>query len=127
MGFRRWLLFSAARAVGKENHSPPIVGPQEVLGVVREDGRKRAEWETRESCSPNLVRAAREQCNHHHEIGQREQQLIRLRASRFRGARNESQVTALGEITQVVDANPRQAGHFRIRKDFLARLDCNQG
>jgi len=36
-------------------------------------------------------------------------------------------MAALGEIVDVVDANPRQARDFRVGEDFLARLYGNHG
>ncbi len=73
------------------------------------------------------MRATREQRRQHHQVGQREQPLLRLRAGRFRRSRNHAQVTAAREIVQVFHADPRQAGHFRVREYLLTRLDFYQG
>ena len=35
-------------------------------------------------------------------------------------------MTAAREVMQMIDANARQAGNFRVREDLLTRLDCNQ-
>jgi len=70
-----------------------------------------------------LVRALREERRQHHQIRQAKQPLVRVGAGSFRSARDESQVAALGEIVDVLDANPGQTCHFRIGEDFLARLD----
>jgi hypothetical protein len=67
-----------------------------------------------------LVRAAREQRGQHHQVRQREQPLLRLRAGRFRRSRDDAQVTAPREIMQMFYADARQGGYFRIRKDLLA-------
>ena len=75
----------------------------------------------------SLVCAAREQRHQHHQIGQRKQPLVRLLAGRFRGARDEAQVPALREIADVIDANPSQAGNFRVGEDLLARFYGNHG
>jgi len=65
------------------------------------------------------VRAAREQRNKHHQVGQREQPLFGLSAGCFRRSRDHAQVTAAREIVQMFHADARQAGHFRVREDFL--------
>src|SRR5215467_2163341 len=75
----------------------------------------------------SLVRALGKQRHQHHQIRQGEQPLVGLRAGRFRGARDKAQVAALGEVVNVVDANPRQACDFGIGEDFLARFYGNQG
>ena len=74
-----------------------------------------------------LVRAAREQRHQHHQVGQGKQPLVRLLACRFRGPRNKAQVAALRKITDVIDANPSQAGNFRVGKNLLARFYGNHG
>jgi hypothetical protein len=43
-----------------------------------------------------------------------------LRARSFRGSRDEAQVTAAREIVQMIHADSRQAGDFRVGKDLLA-------
>jgi hypothetical protein len=72
------------------------------------------------------VRAAREQRHEHHQIRQREQPLFGLGASCFCRSRYHPQVAAAREVMQMIDANARQAGNFRVREDLLTRLDCNQ-
>jgi hypothetical protein len=73
------------------------------------------------------VRAARKQRHQDHQIGQGKQPLVRLRPSRFRGARDEAQMTALGEIVKVIDANPSKSRDLRISEDLLARFNGNHG
>lgn len=72
------------------------------------------------------MRAAGEQRGQHHQIGQGEQPLLRLCARRFRCPGDDTQVPAPREIVDVLHADPRQAGYFRVRKDFLTRLYRNQ-
>jgi len=72
------------------------------------------------------VRAAREERRQHHQVGQREQPLFRLRARRLCRTCNHAQMTAAREIVEMLHANSRQAGYFRIRENFLTRLDFNQ-
>ena len=74
-----------------------------------------------------LVRAAREQGNQHHEVRQREQPLVRLLPCGFRGARDEAQMPALREVTDMVDTDSSQVGDFCVRENLLARLDGNHG
>ena len=66
------------------------------------------------------MRAARKKRGQHHQIRQREQPLLCLGAGRFRGSCDDTQMTAAREIMKMFDADARQAGHFRVRKDFLA-------
>ena len=73
------------------------------------------------------MRAAREQRYQDHQIGQRKQPLLRLISRCFRRSRDDSQMTPAREIMHMFHADARQAGDFRIREDFLARLYCNQG
>jgi hypothetical protein len=61
------------------------------------------------AAAKRLVSALREQRHQHHQIRQREEPLIGLRTGSFRGAGDEAQVAALGEIVDVIDANPREA------------------
>src|SRR5215470_8678934 len=82
---------------------------------------------TRARRKVDLVRALRKQRDQHHQIRQGEQPLIGLRTSRFGGARDEAQMAALGEVVDMVDANPRQTCDFRVGEDFLARLYGNHG
>src|SRR4029077_4666374 len=74
-----------------------------------------------------LVSATREQCDQHHQVGKREQPLVRLLACRFRSPRDKTQVPALRKIADMVDANPGQTGDFRVSKNLLARFDGNHG
>jgi hypothetical protein len=73
------------------------------------------------------VRATGEQRGQNHQVGQGKQPLLRLRSCGFRCSRDHAQMTAARKVVQVLHANPRQTGHFRIRKDLLTRLDLNQG
>ena len=74
-----------------------------------------------------LVRAAWKQRGQHHQVRQREQPLFRLRARCFGCSRDHAQVTASREVVQMLHADARQAGHFRVRENFLARLNFYQG
>lgn len=74
-----------------------------------------------------LVRAARKECDQHHEVGQREQPLIGLSIGGFCGAGDEAQVTAACEVVQVIGADAGQAGNFRFGENFLARLNLDHG
>jgi len=73
-----------------------------------------------------LVRAAREERHKHHQVGQSEQPLLGLDASRFCRAGDHAQMTAAREVVQVIDANAGQARNFRVREDLLTRFDSNQ-
>jgi len=75
----------------------------------------------------HLVRALGEQRRQHHQVGQAEQPLIGAGAGGFRGSRDEAQMTALGEIVDVFDANAGEARYFRIGEDFLARFYGDHG
>jgi hypothetical protein len=70
-----------------------------------------------------LVRALWKQRRQHHQIRQAEQPLVRMRACCFCGACDESQMAALCEIVEMIDANSRETCHFRVGEDFLARFD----
>jgi hypothetical protein len=74
-----------------------------------------------------LVSATGEQSDQHHQVGEREQPLVRLLACRLRSPRDKAQVPALREIADMVDANPGQTGDFRVSKNLLARFDGNHG
>ena len=73
-----------------------------------------------------LVCATREQGYQHHQVRQREQPLLRLRSGCFRCPRDDTQMPGTREIVNMFHADARQAGYFRICKDFLARLYRNQ-
>src|SRR4029077_7027330 len=53
-----------------------------------------------------LVRALGKQRHQHHQIRQAKQPLVSVCAGSFRGARDESQMAALGEVMDMIDANP---------------------
>ena len=72
-----------------------------------------------------LVRAAGEQRNQNHQIGQRKQPLVGLRSCRFGCARKKTQVTAAREVVQVLHTDSRQAGNFGFCKYFLTGLYRN--
>jgi hypothetical protein len=74
-----------------------------------------------------LVGAAREQSNQNHQVRQREQPLIGLCASRFRGARDHPKMPALCEIVHVLYADAGQAGYFRVGEYLLTRFDSDHG
>ena len=71
--------------------------------------------------------ALREKRDQNHQVRKREEPLVRINPRGFCRASDESQVTAFGEIVQVLDTNPRQSGDFRISENFLARLHGNHG
>jgi len=73
------------------------------------------------------VRAAWKQGDQHHQVGQREQPLIRLDPRALGRSSNKSQMPALREVMQVIHANAGQTGDFRVGEDFLARFDGNHG
>ena len=73
-----------------------------------------------------LVRAAREESDKHHQVGQSKQPLFGLDTSSFCRTGDHAQMTAAREVVQVIDANTGQASNFGVRKDFLARFDSNQ-
>ena len=50
-----------------------------------------------------------EQGHQNHQVRKGKEPLIRPDASRFGGAGDEAEVTRLGEIVDVLDADPRQA------------------
>ena len=72
------------------------------------------------------MRATREQRRQHHQVREREQPLLRLGSGCFRRPCDNTQVPGAREIVNVFHADTRQAGYFRIRKNFLARLNRNQ-
>jgi len=73
------------------------------------------------------MRALGKQRHQHHQIRQREQPLIRLGACSLGCSRDKAQMAALGEVVDMIDANPCQACDFRVGEDFLARLDGYHG
>jgi hypothetical protein len=79
------------------------------------------------SPAKGLVRALGEQSHQNHEVGKREQPLIRPNTSGFGRAGDETEVTGLGEIVDVLDTDPRQAGNLGICENLLTRLDCDHG
>ena len=74
-----------------------------------------------------LVRAAREKGDQDHQVGKGEQPLIGLEPRRFSRAGDEAEMTALGEIMEMIHANTSQSSDFRIGEDFLTRLYGNHG
>jgi len=56
-----------------------------------------------------LVGALGKQSHQNHQIRKGKEPLICPNASRFGGAGDETEVTGLGEIVYVLDADPRQA------------------
>jgi len=104
-----------ARILSKRNRTFPV-------GRV-----KRREFDLRPKDTFVLVRAARKQRRQHHQVRQRKQPLFRLRAGCFGCSRDHAQVTAAREVVQMLHADARQAGHFRVRENFLARLNFYQG
>src|SRR5215475_5538643 len=74
-----------------------------------------------------LVRALWEQRHEHHQIGQRKQPLVSLISRRFRCTGDKAQVAVLGEVMQVVDANPGKRRNFRVGEDLLAGFYGNHG
>src|SRR6266566_6774762 len=74
-----------------------------------------------------LVGALRKQRHHNHQVGKGKEPLIRVDPRSLGGPSNESQVARLGEIVDMLDANSRQSGNFRIGENLLARLHGNHG
>ena len=74
----------------------------------------------------DLVGATGEQRRQHHQIGKREQPLLRLRAGCFCCSCDHAQVAAPREIVNMLNADARQAGYYRVRKNLLTRLHRNQ-
>jgi len=72
------------------------------------------------------VRAAREESDKHHQVGQSKQPLLGLDTSSFCRTGDHAQMTAAREVVQVIDANAGQAGNLGVREDFLTRFDSNQ-
>jgi len=72
-----------------------------------------------------LVRAAGEQRNQNHQIGQRKQPLVRLGACSFCRAGKKTQMTPAREVVQMLHTDSRQAGNFGFCKYFLAGLYRN--
>ena len=73
------------------------------------------------------MRALRKEGHEDHQIRKSEQPLVGVQTRSFRRARDEAEMTALREIVNVLDANSRQAGNFRIGENFLTRFYGNQG
>ena len=96
---------------------------EDVAGRVRDKNYSRWPWP---AVASGLVRAAREESDEHHEVGQGEQPLFGLGASSLRRASDDTQVTAAREVMQMIDADAGQSGNFGVRKDFLTRFDSNQ-
>ena len=74
-----------------------------------------------------LVRAAGEQRHQHHQVRQGKQPLVGLNTRGLSSARDKPQVTALGKIPQMLDADTRQGRNLGIGENFLARFDGNHG
>jgi hypothetical protein len=73
------------------------------------------------------MRAPWEQCQQDRQIPRREQPLVGLVASRRSRTRDEAQSAALGEIVQMLDANPCEVHDLCISEDFLTRFDGYHG
>jgi len=73
------------------------------------------------------VGALRAQSHQNHEARKGKKPLIRIDPGSFRSASDEAEVATLGEIVNVLDANAREAGNFRIGENLLARLDRDHG
>src|SRR6266404_428125 len=106
------------------------VDPQPALLVApkRKKAPRTSQGAFEESIDSNLlVRALRKQGHQNHQIRKCKQPLIGADAGCFRCPRDEPQMAALRKIVHMLDANPRQAGDFRIGEDLLARLHGNHG
>jgi hypothetical protein len=73
------------------------------------------------------VRAARKQCDQDRQVPRREQPLVGLVSSRRGRTRDEAQPAALGEIVQMLDANPCEVHDLCISEDFLTCFDGYHG
>lgn len=71
------------------------------------------------------MRALGEEGHQDHQVGQGEQPLVGLDASALGGAGDKAQMTALGKVVHVFDADAGKGGDFRVSEDFLARFDGN--
>ena len=71
------------------------------------------------------MRALWKQGHQHHQIRQRKKPLIRVDSRSLRRPSDETKVPALRKIVDVLEANARQRGHFRICEDFLTGFHLN--
>jgi hypothetical protein len=76
----------------------------------------------RQQPGASLVLAALDKHRQHQQIRVGKQPLIRLGASRFGRARDESQVPAARKIPQVIEADSRQPRDLVFREKLLAGL-----
>ena len=72
-----------------------------------------------------LVGALRKQGHEDHQVRKGEEPLIGADACRFRSARDESEMTFLGEIVEMVHTNSRQCSNLGIGEDLLTRFYGN--
>src|SRR5580704_2180362 len=72
------------------------------------------------------VRAARKQRNQDRQVPRREQPLVGLISGRGRTC-DEAQPAALGEVVQMLDANPCVVYGLCIGEELLARFDGYHG
>ena len=77
------------------------------------------------SAGAGLVLAAGVEGGEDHQVGQGEEQVVRLLARRLRGARDKPDVAGARKLAKMRGADARQGGGLRVREDLLARLDLN--
>ena len=74
-----------------------------------------------------LVGALGEQSDQNHEVGKGKEPAVGVEAGSFGRAGDEAEMTGLGEIVDVLDADARQVRNFRIGEDLLAGLYGDHG
>ena len=73
----------------------------------------------------SLVFAARIQHRQDHQVRQRKQPLIGLLPRCLIRANDKAEVPPARQTVEMLQANPRQGGSLRVRKDLLAWLDLD--
>src|SRR6267378_7400231 len=73
----------------------------------------------------SLVLAARMQHRQDHQVRQRKQPLIGLLPRRLIRACDKAEVPPTRQTVEMLQADPRQSGSLRVRKDLLACLDLD--
>ena len=102
-------------------------GTRQVRSIDQGSRNGRGAGKSRKRYAMRSVRAARKQRNQNHQVRQREQPLVGLRACSFCRARDHPKMTAAREVVQVLHADASQAGYFRVGENFLTRFDGDQG
>jgi len=79
------------------------------------------------STSKVLVGALWEERHQNHQVGQGKQPLVGTNPGGLSGPSDETEVAPFGEVVDVLHANTRKRGNFRIGEYLLAGLDGNHG